>query len=630
MTALEDLARADILFLNWRDPTHPKAGGAEAYCYEIARRFSAAGAHVTVLTARHPGATPFTEYEGMRILRGGGTYGVYAAAAWHMLRHRHAYDAVIDLQNGIPFFSPLFTPRWTADVCVVHHVHQQQFDLLMPRPLSLLGRVLEKHVSRLVYRGRPMIVVSPSTLQGLRRELGFRNPVHIVPNGNATGPDRSGHREAAEGTATAGPTGSGPGEAADRAADRTPRIAVVSRLVPQKRLDRLVRAMPELARTVPGVHLDIAGEGSELTHLRDLARRLGVADAVTFHGHVSDARKQRLLARAWLTVVPSVAEGWGLTVIEANAVGTPALVHDVPGLRDAVLDGRTGWRLPPDADLAAGVAAALRELRDPATRERMATRCRAWAETFSWDDSAQRLAAVVLEEIWRTRRHRRSRRRSSDLAVIGRFRSTNGNETEKLMRRALRLTDAWARHGDTFHVLLKGCDEMRAQRVLRRLGVHPTALTLASHRDVLVGTGEDTDQDDPQTGDTPPGEPDAAPRPGEPQATPPHGEDHDTPARGEPQATPSPGEPQSMPVRGEPQATPSRGGPHTGGPHTAPGVGEPLATPPPGELHPAPPPAAPPRGTPHAAPAPGAPAAPAAAHPSTGGATSRQSGQAPA
>jgi glycosyltransferase involved in cell wall biosynthesis len=484
MTALNELARADILFLNWRDPSHPQAGGAEVFCWETARRFSEAGAHVTVFTARHPGSAPVSVSDGIRILRGGGTYGVYAAAARHLLHHRHSYDAVIDCQNGIPFFSPLFTPRWIADLCVVHHVHQSQFDMLLPRPLNVVGRLLEKQASRAVYHGRPVVVVSPSTLEGIRRELGFRNPVYIVPNG--TSPAVAPH---------------GPRAGAGDSRSSTPTLAVVSRLVPQKRMELLVRAMPALTHKVPGVRLDIAGDGSELPHLRRLAVQEGVSDVVTFHGRVSDERKWELLSRAWLTVAPSVAEGWGLTVVEANAVGTPAVVYDVPGLRDAVRPGLTGWLLPPESDLAGGIADALGELADPAARERTAARCRSWAATFSWDSSAERLAAVVLEEMARTRRHRRSRRRPSDLSVIGSFLAADGNAMEHFLQHALRLTDAWDRQGDTFRVLLHGCDEVRAVRALRRLGVDASELALASRQDVLTGRAG-PERPEPATGTT--------------------------------------------------------------------------------------------------------------------------------
>ncbi|QGV78003.1 glycosyltransferase family 4 protein [Streptomyces ficellus] len=466
VTALGQLNRAHVLFLNWRDPSHPQAGGAEAYCYEIARRFARAGAHVTLFAARHPGSPPETVTDGVRIVRAGGTFGVYAAAARHLTRHRHAYDAVIDFQNGIPFFSPLFTPRWTADICVIHHVHQHQFDIRFPWPANVLGRVLEKQLSRRVYRGRPLVVVSPSTREGARRELGFDNPIYIVPNG---GPPPAGTHTSRS---------------------RTPAITVVSRLVPQKRVDLLVRALPELTRRFPDLHVDICGDGEELAPLRTLADRTGTSGCVDFHGRVTDERRQELLSRAWLTVVPSVAEGWGLTVIEANGVGTPAVAYDVPGLRDAVQHGRNGWLLPAESDLAQGVAGALEDLREPTARERTAERCRAWSAAFSWDRSAERLAAVAAEEMRRVDRHRRSRRRPSDLAVAARFRTSDADAMEHALGSHLRQTDSWSRHGDTFRLLLHGCDEVRAARVLRRLGVDRTPLTLAHRQEILTGQGE--------------------------------------------------------------------------------------------------------------------------------------------
>ena len=466
MTALDQLAHAEVLFLNWRDPSHPQAGGAEAYCFEIARRFSDAGAHLTLFSARHPGSAPSSRWQGMRIVRGGGTFGVYPAAARHLLSHRHAYDAVVDFQNGIPFFSPLFTPRWTAGICVIHHVHQDQFDLRFQWPLNVAGRLMEKQLSRRVYRGRPMVVVSPSTREGTRRELGFENPIYIVPNGSP-------HLAPPPITRSA-----------------TPSLAVVSRLVPQKRVDLLIGALPELLRRHPDIRLDVGGAGEELGALRELAARLGVTRAVTFHGRVSEEHKQELLARAWLTVVPSVAEGWGLAVIEANELGTPAVAYDVPGLRDAVRHGVNGWLLPTETPLAQGIGEALDELGEPAARERKAARCRAWADRFSWDRSAEKLAGVVLEEMRRVRRHRRSRRRPSDLTVVGSFRAVDADAMERALARSLRQTDTWSREGDAFRLLLHGCDEVRALDALSRIDVNEPELTLASRQDVLVDGGE--------------------------------------------------------------------------------------------------------------------------------------------
>ncbi|WP_329287052.1 glycosyltransferase family 4 protein [Streptomyces sp. NBC_00691] len=471
MTALDRLARTDLAFLNWRDPAHPDAGGAEAYCWEIARRFAAAGAHVTLVSSRYPGSRAREYRDGIRVVRAGGTFGVYAAAAAHLLRNRHAYDAVLDFQNGIPFFSPLFTPRWTADLCVIHHVHQHQFDTRFRWPMNSVGRVLEKQVSRRVYRGRPVVVVSPSTREGTRRELGFGNPIHIVPNGRP-------------GKGLTAPTG-------QRSA--TPALTVVSRLVPQKRVDLILRAVPALRRRWPELRVDLCGDGPEGESLRKLAADLGIASTVEFHGYVCDERREELFHRAWLTVVPSVAEGWGLAVIEANAVGTPALAFDVPGLRDAIRPGVNGWLLDPDADLAAGVASALDALSTPEARSLTAARCRSWAAAFSWDASAERLAQVVLEDLQRIHRHRRSRRSASDLSVLTRFTSADPESTERAVRNSLRQTDAWHREGDAFRLLLHGCDEVRALNALSRLDVSEADIALANGHVVLLGTAEPGD-----------------------------------------------------------------------------------------------------------------------------------------
>lgn len=358
MSTFDQLLGMHVLFLNWRDPSHPQAGGAEAYCHEIARRWAEAGVRVTLFTSRYPGATAYESRDGVTIRRAGGTFGVYPAAARYLWANRHEYDAVVDSQNGIPFFSPLSAGRWSAGVLVIHHVHQDQFNLRFPWPLSAVGRFMEGPASRWVYRRRPIVAVSPSTREEVRRQLRFTNPIYVVPNGAPNLPPPSVPRNA------------------------MPTIAVVNRLVPHKRIDLLLKAIPSIVRRWPDLHVDIAGDGVERARLLEIAAALGVNGVVEFHGRVDEDRKHTLLGRAWLTVAPSVAEGWGLTVTEANRVGTPALAFDVPGLRDAIQHGRNGWLLPPHADLGDGIHRALAQLSIPGVAESMAERCREWAGGF--------------------------------------------------------------------------------------------------------------------------------------------------------------------------------------------------------------------------------------------------------
>jgi hypothetical protein len=197
MSALERLSGRRILFLNWRDLSNPAAGGAESYTEEIASRFSRAGAEVTLFTSSYDGAAAYDWAKHYLVIRRGGRYGVYLAAARHLHRHGHIYDAIVDFQHGIPFFSPLWAPDKPV-VCVVHHVHQAQFDVHFPPPLNLAARLLEGRISRRVYRGRSLVAVSPSTLAEMRRQLGIRQQVYLVPNGIAPLPPSD------QATATAG------------------------------------------------------------------------------------------------------------------------------------------------------------------------------------------------------------------------------------------------------------------------------------------------------------------------------------------------------------------------------------------------------------------------------------------
>jgi glycosyltransferase involved in cell wall biosynthesis len=463
VTALGMVAGRRILFLNWRDTRNPEAGGAEEFVDEIASRFAAAGAQVTVFASRFPVAEPLEITRGYVVARDGGRYGVYLAGAAHAAHFARAYDAVVDCQNGIPFFSPLYLPPTTAVVCVIHHVHQRQWSLYFRWPVSAVGRALEKQGMRAVYWHTPFVGVSPSTREEIRRVLHLAGPVHIVPNGVTI------QQDAAEPRAT------------------RPRVAVVTRLVPHKRLHLLIDAVPELLRRWPDLTVEIAGTGPQLLALRERAVSLGVDGAVRLPGYVDEATKARLLSTAWLTAAPSIAEGWGLTVLEANSLGTPAVAFNVPGLRDSVVDGRTGW-LVDDGDLAAGLARALTHLSDASARTEVAASCRAWAATFSWDRSAERLARVLVAEMARCATGRHERRSSVDLSTVVEVENRPG--IDQRLAQHLRVTDEWRVGATHWHVLLNGCDEVDAVRALGRAGLVAVRPRLASQQQVLSGLVE--------------------------------------------------------------------------------------------------------------------------------------------
>jgi glycosyltransferase involved in cell wall biosynthesis len=258
-------------------------------------------------------------------------------------------------------------------VCVIHHVHDAQFDLYFPRWLAWLGRVLEGPVSRWTYRRHAFAVVSPSTLRAVRERLGWTGPAHVVPNG----------------TAVAEPGG----DPAEPAGD--PDLVCVTRLVPHKRLDLLLDLARRLAESRPGLRLHIVGDGPEAPALAAGIAERGLAGVVIAHGYVAEEVKAALVARADLHLSTSQGEGWGLSVIEAAALGVPTVAHDVDGLRDAVRDTVTGWLVHPGDDQADVVERALKELGDPARRAEIAAACRAWAAEFDWARTAGRMRELL-------------------------------------------------------------------------------------------------------------------------------------------------------------------------------------------------------------------------------------------
>jgi glycosyltransferase involved in cell wall biosynthesis len=171
---------------------------------------------------------------------------------------------------------------------------------------------------------------------------------------------------------------------------RGARIAYVGRLARYKQIDVLLRATAKLVERFPGLQLDIIGKGADSEYLADIARDEGIGDRTHFHGFVDDEERDRLIATARVCVCPSTKEGWGLTVIESNALGTPVVATDAPGLRDSVEDDRTGF-LVPDRDVDAFADRIGRLLADDALWRRMSDAALEWSRLFDWDVAAEQM-----------------------------------------------------------------------------------------------------------------------------------------------------------------------------------------------------------------------------------------------
>jgi glycosyltransferase involved in cell wall biosynthesis len=359
-----------ILALNWRCLCHPQSGGAEVNLFEQARRWARDGHKVTVVCA-DPGrkhALARNEIvDGVEVRRMGGPVTVYLFAALFVLRHAHQFDCILDVANGVPFFAPLFSG--TPVVLLIHHVHAGQWFSEFPYLVAVIGWFIERRVVPFVYRHRPVITVSHTTREALVA-LGIpESQIRVVFNGT---------NQLALPLQVAGP--------------KACRIAYIGRLKRYKRIDRLIRAMVHLRHEFPDVHLDIAGAGDAKPEIEALINILDLRDCVTMHGRVDEQTKAAILCSASVFATPSMHEGWGLSVIEANALGCPAVAYDVPGLRAAICHNETGLLAADDAQFEQALAFLLG---DHAARARYSAAARCWAKNFDWESCALQTLEVL-------------------------------------------------------------------------------------------------------------------------------------------------------------------------------------------------------------------------------------------
>lgn len=361
-----------ILALNWRCLSHPQAGGSEVNLFEQARRWARAGHEVTVVCAgggADAGSAVEEDPDGVVVRKTGGRLSIYPLVARFLQQHGNEYDVVLDVANGIPFFAPLFTS--TPVTLLVHHVHGRQWYVEMPRPLAQLGWLLEQKVVPFLYQGRDVIAVSPTTRDALVETGLARRQISVVYNGTILPPLE---------------------DVATTQARQGMRVAYVGRLKRYKRVDRLLRAVSHLRGRFPNLRLEVAGDGDARSQVETMVEELGINNIVTLYGRVDEKQKNEILNRAAVFAMPSLHEGWGLSVIEANAYGVPAVAYDVPGLSAAIKDGVTGILAHDDAEFESALA---RLLDDDELRATYGLQARQWAAQFDWDAAAAKTLEVL-------------------------------------------------------------------------------------------------------------------------------------------------------------------------------------------------------------------------------------------
>lgn len=354
-----------ILALNWNDLKNPYSGGAEVHLEELLQRLVKQGHEVTLFCSGFENCLAEEIIEGIRIIRRGNRYNFNLVAPFHLkkLVKQKSFDILIEDVNKIPFYTPLYLNIKT--LVVVPHLfattvfHEINFVLgtyiyLTERPFVW------------VYKHKKFNVISESTAQDLIKRG--------VPDANISvihcGIDRQTYSHDAAVTKYEQPT-----------------ILYLGRVKKYKSIQHLIKAFKIVKKKLPDARLMVVGTGDYLNNLKQLASSLGLGDSVEFPGFVSREEKVARMRRAHVGVLPSIREGWGLTNIECNSVGTTVVAADSPGLKDSVKDGVTGL-LYPYGNIDALATKLLMILTDESYRNKLEQGAMEWAEKFNWDTAA--------------------------------------------------------------------------------------------------------------------------------------------------------------------------------------------------------------------------------------------------
>ena len=358
----------NILIFNWRCWMHPWAGGAENYLYEISRRLVKRGHKVTWFVSSWEGFEGREFSDGIEVIRKGGKFSVYLHAFLTYIRElrRRDFDVIVDDVNGVPFFTPLFVGK--KKVAIIHHLVKRIFFKELPWYLAVIGWLSEKSIP-IVYKKTKFVTVSESSKREL--EEFWIADIEVVYNG----------------------VDMALSENLDK--NLRPSVIFLGRLKRYKRIDRLIKAYKIVSERVPETELWIVGDGDHRKELEQLAEEMMVK--ADFFGYVDEATKAKLLRESWVFIITSEKEGWGVTVLEANACGTPCIAYDVPGLRDSIIDEETGILVKEDGNVENLAEAIIMVLEDDELREKLSKNALEYSKRFSWNTSADKFERVLME-----------------------------------------------------------------------------------------------------------------------------------------------------------------------------------------------------------------------------------------
>jgi glycosyltransferase involved in cell wall biosynthesis len=355
--------------LAWRDLDDIDAGGSEVHADHFMRRWAEAGLQVTHRTSFAEGLPVRAERNGYSVVRKGSRYSVFPRGIASEVIHRRSFDALVEVWNGVPWMSPVWCHK--PRITFLHHVHGPMWDQLLPKPMAFMGRAVEARLAPPFYRRTLTLTPSDATRDELLH-LGFKPQRVLAVNNGVDDMFQPGRERAG-----------------------APTVVCVGRLAPVKRQDQLIDAAVVAKERVPDLQLVIVGEGPLRPVLEANIARHHAHDWITLAGRLEHQELIALYQQAWVVTSASLAEGWGLTLTEAAACGTPAVATDVNGHRSSVVDGTTGVLVPLER-----LGDALADLLlDDSRRTALGDAALARARTLTWESSARGVLQALHSQV---------------------------------------------------------------------------------------------------------------------------------------------------------------------------------------------------------------------------------------
>jgi glycosyltransferase involved in cell wall biosynthesis len=349
-----------ILWFNWRCWLNPSMGGAEVFTHEVAKSWVSSGHEVCLFTSRFPNSEKEEVVDGVKIIRAGGRFSVYKEARrlYSTRFCMEGFDLIIDEINTRPFFAPKFVKNNSKVVALIHQLAREYWFFETPFPISYLGYHFLENNWLKQYIDVPTVTVSESTKKDLL-ELGFKNVIVVQEGLNF--------------------------KALDILPVKNPKPIVIfaGRLKRAKRPDHAIEAFKIIKKRIPEAEMWVFGDGPLRQKLEQTA-----GTGVKFFGDLPAVERRGLAVQSWVLVNPAVREGWGLNVIEANALGVPCVAYNVHGLRDSVRPGVTGL-LVETGDIVALAENVISLIEDEKRRQAFSLEALRYAKRFSWDKTAE-------------------------------------------------------------------------------------------------------------------------------------------------------------------------------------------------------------------------------------------------